>query len=241
MTIVTPADRPALRARAAFDSQATAPLPALRTAQRSDVYFSVPAKFALAFLVAVAWTTLSVWLSQPWLSDLASVTGWALAIFVITFVAYVPGFMNSFLISTILLDRRPRRSTIAHHPDLSILVACYNEADNVARTIASLALQKYPGRLDIMILDDGSTDGTVGEATAAILAAALRPGHTFRIIEGGHNIGKAGVLNRARRSKRAAVPRPPPAAGRTRSAGRDETPVRDRPTSWSPGRPATGR
>jgi biofilm PGA synthesis N-glycosyltransferase PgaC len=156
----------------------------------------VHAKFAVALLVAIAWTTLSVWLSQPWLRDLAGVVGWPLAIFVISFIAYVPGFMNSFLISTILLDRRPRRVKMEHYPDLSILVACYNEAESIAKTIASLALQKYPGRMDILILDDGSTDDTIGAARAAIIATKRNSGHSFRVIEGGRNIGKAGVLNR---------------------------------------------
>jgi poly-beta-1,6-N-acetyl-D-glucosamine synthase len=205
MASATPATRPALVVPLAFDSVASTSLPALRTRQTPGVYVSVASKFVLALAVAVTWTALSVWLSQPWLRDLASVTGWPLAIFVITFVAYVPGFMNAFLISTILFDRRPQRSAIAHYPNLSILVACYNEADNIARTIASLALQKYPGRMDVVILDDGSTDATVGEATAAILAAALRPGHTFRIVEGERNIGKAGVLNRGLAIARAEI------------------------------------
>jgi biofilm PGA synthesis N-glycosyltransferase PgaC len=162
----------------------------------SDVYLPVASKFAVALAVAIAWTALSVWLSQPWLHDLADVVGWTLAILVIAFIAYVPGFMNTFLISTILLDRRPRRRAIEHYPDLSILVACFNEAANVTKTITSLALQNYPGRMDILILDDGSTDGTAAVARAAIRAVTKAPGHAFRVVEGGPNIGKAGVLNR---------------------------------------------
>jgi biofilm PGA synthesis N-glycosyltransferase PgaC len=162
----------------------------------SDVYLPVASKFVVALAVAIAWTALSVWLSQPWLHDLADVVGWTLAILVIAFIAYVPGFMNTFLISTILLDRRPRRRAIEHYPDLSILVACFNEAANVTKTITSLALQNYPGRMDILILDDGSTDGTAAVARAAIRAVTKAPGHAFRVVEGGPNIGKAGVLNR---------------------------------------------
>ncbi len=173
----------------------TIPVPRAPPPARDD-YVPVRTKFLVALAVAIVWTALSVWLSQPWLRDLAGVTGWPLAIFVITFIAYVPGFMNAFLITTILMDRRPRRTPLERYPDLAILVACYNEVDNIARTITSLARQDYPGRMDILILDDGSTDGTAGAALAAIRARVPVVGHTFRVVEGGRNVGKAGVLNR---------------------------------------------
>jgi biofilm PGA synthesis N-glycosyltransferase PgaC len=204
MSSVLPVNRSALDADR-VGSTASRPTPSVREAATQELYLPVLSKYVVALAIAIAWTALSVWLSQPWLRDLADVVGWTLAVFVITFIAYVPGFMNSFLISTILLDRRPRRRTIEHYPDLSILVACYNEADNIAKTIASLALQKYPGRMDILILDDGSTDGTAGAARVAIRALAPTRGHAFRVVEGGRNVGKAGVLNRGLAMARADI------------------------------------
>jgi biofilm PGA synthesis N-glycosyltransferase PgaC len=186
---------PDAREFAARVPRPSAPIsPAL--SDRRGLYFPLALKFVIALTIAIAWCGLSVWMSQPWLHDLADVTGWPLAIFVIMFIAYVPGFMNSFLISTVLLDRRPERRLLDRYPDITILVACYNEADNVTDTIRSLAMQQYPGRMDVLILDDGSEDGTVEAAHAAIAAAELQAGHAFRIIEGGRNVGKAGVLNR---------------------------------------------
>ncbi len=171
----------------------------MRPGRRSDgrgIYLPVTLKFAIALSVAIAWCVLSMWLSEPWVRDLARVTGWPLAIFVITFIAYVPGFMNAFLITTIALDRRPRRDPVDRYPDISILVACFNEAGKIADTIGSLALQQYPGRMEVLLLDDGSTDATIAVAHAAIAAATAQPGHTFRVVVGGSNVGKAGVLNR---------------------------------------------
>lgn len=167
-----------------------------RDRKSRGLYLSVTLKFTIALSVAIAWCAISIWLSQPWLHDLADVTGWALAIFVIVFIAYVPGFMNAFLIMTILMDRRPKRGVFDRHPDLTILVACYNEAHNIAETIRSLILQQYPGRMDILILDDGSTDDTIAVAQAAIAAGLPQPGHSFRVVKGDRNVGKAGALNR---------------------------------------------
>ncbi len=165
-------------------------------APRQGFYLPVRAKFVIAMTIGLAWAALSVWLSLQWLDDLSELLGRPLALFVIAFIAYVPGFMNAFLISSILMDRRPERRQLDHYPGISILVACYNEGPNIAATIGSLADQGYAGAMQVLILDDGSTDGSVAAAEAAIAAAALKPGHRIEIIRGRHNVGKAGVLNR---------------------------------------------
>ena len=163
---------------------------------RSGFYVPVRAKFALALTVGLSWAALSIWLSLRWLDDLAGLIGLPLALFVIAFIAYVPGFMNAFLIASILMDRRPERRHLDRYPGISILVASYNEEANIAATIASLATQGYSGAMQVLILDDGSTDGSVAAAEAAIARAVFKHGHAIEVVRGGRNIGKAGVLNR---------------------------------------------
>ncbi|HZH43563.1 MAG TPA: glycosyltransferase [Lysobacter sp.] len=182
----------ATRPSAAEDAR----LPPASLPGRRRLYLSVSAKFAIALGLAIAWCALSVWLSRAWVDDLSSVIGWPLSLFVITFIAYVPGFMNAFMAASILLDRRPPRQPLARYPGVSILVACYNEAANVADTIRSLATQDYRGPMEVLILDDGSTDATVEVAERTLAGLALPPQHTFRVIRGERNVGKAGVLNR---------------------------------------------
>ncbi len=165
-------------------------------APRRGFYLPVPLKFGLALTIAIAWTLLSIRLSLPWLTDLSRLVGRPLAIGMITFIAYVPGFMNGFLISTILLDRRPPRRRPDQYPAVTVLVACYNEGANIEHTVTSLARQDYPGPMTVLVLDDGSTDDSVERAEAAIAAAEPRPGHSFRVVRGERNVGKAGVLNR---------------------------------------------
>lgn len=154
------------------------------------------AKFASATLLAIAWCALSVWLSQAWLRDLGELIGAAPALFVIAFIAYVPGFMNAFMAGSILLDRRPRRRRLAEYPGVTVLVACYNEAANIGDTLTSLFAQDYPGPLEVLVLDDGSTDDSAAIAERAIAAATVAERHRFRVVRGERNVGKAGVLNR---------------------------------------------
>jgi poly-beta-1,6-N-acetyl-D-glucosamine synthase len=69
-----------------------------------------------------------------------------------------------------------------------VLVAAYNEAANIAITLRSLAAQRYPGKMEVIVIDDGSVDSTaeiVGRDFPGVLLL-VRP----------RNAGKAAALNR---------------------------------------------
>ena len=119
----------------------------LATSRRS-FYLSVRFKFAISLLVATGWTGLSVFLAQPWMHDLSALTHPLFALWALTFIAFVPGFMNAFLASSLLLDKRPARKTILVHPGVSILIAAYNEEEGIAATLRSIAALNYPGAIE---------------------------------------------------------------------------------------------
>ncbi len=114
----------------------------------------------------------------------------------IGFIAYVPGFMNAFLLSTLMFDHRPARVRPPHYPPVSVLVAAYNEADGIADTLASLATQDYPGEVEVLVLNDGSKDDTLNKAVDAINGSTFRRNIHFRVLDFQKNSGKASVLNR---------------------------------------------
>ena len=116
-----------------------------RTRRRKQrfVYLPIGAKFAIATTIATAWMVMSIWLSLNWLRDLGALIGRPLALYFITFIAYVPGFMNAFLMASLLLDRRPPRAKVERLPGVTVLVPCYNESAAVADTVGSLARQRY--------------------------------------------------------------------------------------------------
>ena len=70
---------------------------------------------------------------------------------------------------------------------VSIIVPAYNEAAGIAATVRSLWATHYPGELDVIVVDDGSTD-----ATAAIAANLRLPG--VRVVTQ-PNSGKPAALN----------------------------------------------
>jgi len=163
-----------------------------RLRQRSESrrhYIPVQAKFALAFIVSIVWTVVSTLLALPWLQDLAAIVSWPVAVFAVGGIAVLPGMMNAFLVTGLLLDRRPPRKPLLDYPPISILVAAYNEESSIADTLRSIAQQEYPGEFEVLVIDDGSKD-----ATAAIVEANPYP--WARLLCQPRNMGKAAALNR---------------------------------------------
>jgi cellulose synthase/poly-beta-1,6-N-acetylglucosamine synthase-like glycosyltransferase len=72
-------------------------------------------------------------------------------------------------------------------PDVSVIIPAYNEAAGIAATVESMAGSAYPGRLEIIVVDDGSTDDT------AAIAASLGYPYVYVITQ--PNSGKPGALN----------------------------------------------
>jgi biofilm PGA synthesis N-glycosyltransferase PgaC len=159
------------------------------------LYLTPAIKFTIACMVAIAWTAFSVWLSLTWLAELAAVTNVVFAVIAITFIAYIPGFMNAFLLTTLSLDRKPPRRVPSSYPGATILVAAYNEADAIRDTLASLAAQDYPGPFQVLVLNDGSTDDTVLLAEKALAELRFPPNASVRIHDFKTNRGKSAVLN----------------------------------------------
>jgi biofilm PGA synthesis N-glycosyltransferase PgaC len=199
-------DRPAARLYADYaedalagDCEDASPRPAepadAFASAHSGYYLSVRAKFGVACTFAVAWTVFSIWLSLPWLRELASHTNTAFAVIAITFIAYVPGFMNAFLLSTLTLDRKPARRAATHYPGATILVAAYNEAAAIQDTLSSLSLQDYTGPVEILVLNDGSTDETVPLARKALRKLRFPANISARVLDFKVNRGKSAVLN----------------------------------------------
>jgi hopene-associated glycosyltransferase HpnB len=58
-------------------------------------------------------------------------------------------------------------------PDVSAIIPARDEAETIARAVASLVAQDYPGALRVVVVDDASEDGTAARARAA--ASGARP------------------------------------------------------------------
>ena len=158
-------------------------------ALNQGAYFSVRLKFALAFATALLWMGFSIFAADAWIRDFSLLIGVVPAYLTIYGIAVIPGFMNAFLVASLLLDRRPRlNQTAGALPAITILIAAYNEAANIVSTVESIAVQNYTGPLHVIVINDGSSD-----ATASKVCALNYP--WLEVLHLAKNLGKAHALN----------------------------------------------
>jgi biofilm PGA synthesis N-glycosyltransferase PgaC len=153
-------------------------------------YIPVKIKFGIALAFAILWTFVSVYLAQYWLDQLSGHVGRVLASIVILGVAIIPGFMNAFLFAGLLMDRRPKRVKLEHYPPITILTAAYNEETTILGTLSAVKRQQYSGPLEVIVINDGSTD-----KTAELLQEACANFPWLKVINLPVNGGKSRALN----------------------------------------------
>lgn len=78
--------------------------------------------------------------------------------------------------------RLPPRHAPAHWPSVAIIVPARDEAEVLPSSLPSLLAQDYPGAAEVVLVDDGSTDGTAALARRLALA---QPGLPLTVLSPG--------------------------------------------------------
>ncbi|MFI3137147.1 MAG: poly-beta-1,6-N-acetyl-D-glucosamine synthase [Methylococcaceae bacterium] len=145
------------------------------------------------------WSALTTPLTEQW-QDLTQ--NWiAFNDFIEEFIYYYPLFMAYiWMFGAIIFYFRYEWSQrgnsenlpeLSDYPPVSILIPCYNEADNIRETIDVLLQQKYPN-IEIIAINDGSKDNTL-----AILLELAQQHPQLRVVNLHTNQGKAMGLRTA--------------------------------------------
>jgi 4-hydroxybenzoate polyprenyltransferase len=127
-----------------------------RRAWRSFMQLNIPVGFVLAQALLRAWdvTTYTPW--EIAVAAAAGVAGWTL--------------LNTLLITAMSRRHVPRARAAGPLPSLTVVVPCRNEAARLPAALASLADQAYGGEMRVLVVDDGSSDGS-----SAVAAGGLAP------------------------------------------------------------------
>ncbi len=144
--------------------------------------------FLISIMFALICLICSIFININWINDIACYFGYFLAIYLVTFIALIPGFNYVFSFVSLLFKKKENKSCSKKEEDVTILIPAYNAKKSIKDTLESIRKQKYSGKIYINIIDDGSTDGTL----ALLKTTELNP--NTNIIEMPHK-GKAAALN----------------------------------------------
>ena len=106
-------------------------------------------------------------------------------------------FFNRWIagVSLKLLRRKVfAEADYSFEPTVTVVVPMFNEGASIRSTLASLLALRYPaGKIDIIVVDDCSTDDSYDHANAMARASGGR----LKVIRNPHNLGKRRSINRA--------------------------------------------
>ena len=145
--------------------------------------------FLISVMIALLYLICAIGININWIYDIACYLGYFLAIYLVTFIALIPGFNYVFNLISLLFDKKEKKEYSKKEEDVTILIPAYNAKNTIKETLASIQKQKYCGNIFVNIIDDGSTDGTLA------LLKTMYLDDNINLIETSHG-GKAAALNK---------------------------------------------
>ena len=98
-------------------------------------------KYRTTIIWSILWLLFSLIFAIPWIGEISRYVPLWLAWFGVTGMALIPGVAMSFVNSSLLLDKRPKYDDLKECPQISIIVAAYNEEETIERIAKFLKLQ----------------------------------------------------------------------------------------------------
>jgi biofilm PGA synthesis N-glycosyltransferase PgaC len=160
-------------------------------------------RFTFAATSTAGWVAFSVWASGPWRSDLESAIGPVMAWVIPILLAYIPGLVIGFLCFSLILTRyeppplQPPEGPwpSGEWPAITVIVAAFNEADAIERTLERIVASSYAGPIEAVLADNNSTDATAELAAAAAQRGGLAYRRCFEPVAGKHDALNAALVD----------------------------------------------
>ncbi|CEQ17464.1 glycosyltransferase family 2 protein [Paraclostridium sordellii] len=134
----------------------------------SKFYISVKTKFFINIVLSTILTLVAFSLSFPWIKDLSIILSPFASVFIISGIALIPGFVNAFLIVSLLSDKQPQiKDPTIVNDNITLLISAYNEEASIFSTLKYVKDQVYNGNIYTIVIDNNSNDNTSNEVLMA--------------------------------------------------------------------------
>lgn len=144
----------------------------------------------VVFIILLLYLIFATCINLNWIHDIACYFGYPLAIYLVVFVALIPGFIYMFTILSLLFCKRERKQCQKKECDVTVLIPVYNAEKTIQKTIQSILCQKYSGQIHLIVIDDGSTDGSlellksIGDNCKITILEVCHKGKSYALNEG---------------------------------------------------------
>jgi biofilm PGA synthesis N-glycosyltransferase PgaC len=173
----------------------------LRKSKLAYLLFLLP--LVLAFLSWQYFPTFAEWLIRtifrytPSNQPGSTVWFWTIRFFYTWYTFVAIGLAGVWAIAAALSRSEHKKGPRAFYPTVSLIVPAFNEEKNISRCLASLyrCAERYAGRSEIIVVDDGSTDYTYELAWSTMQAHRSRhPQVRTKIVRHATNLGKTEAI-----------------------------------------------
>jgi len=130
-------------------------------------YWPLHRRFLFSQAIAILWMIGSIIISFGWIVQVGDDITFPLAIIFISGVAFLPGYTNAFYIISLLIDRQKPFKEEYPTDGVSILIAAYNEEEDIYKTLEHINNQDYDGKIKVYVCNNNSTDNTIHEVERA--------------------------------------------------------------------------
>ena len=143
--------------------------------------------FLISTMFSLLYFICAIFININWINDIACYFGYFLSIYIVLFIALIPGFIYVFMLISLLGTKKEKKTVKKKEEDVTILIPMYNSKGTIKETIDSIKKQKYCGNIYINIIDDGSNDGSLE------MLKSMNLGPEITLLESEHK-GKAHAL-----------------------------------------------
>ena len=146
-------------------------------------------RFLWVNVCGLIYASISFFIAQSWIYDLSvTLNSYFLALLIVMFIAIIPGYLNIMLLASIYFYHYEAvRMKLSDYPPISLMIAVYNEEDAIRETFRGIRIQEYPNTVEVIVIDDGSTDSTIEQLNKLNFP-------NLKIVKANHG-GKANALN----------------------------------------------